>query len=146
MQAACRNSFPSKTTYLNTKRGTLRGIHAEPWDKYIHIPFGEVIAVDVDLREDSPTFGQYEMFRLTSGTSLFVPQGFGNAYQVISDWAAYSYLVTDHRQAGLVYPAIAFGDPDLNIPWPIGAKESVISEKDLKNPTLREYYPHKFNA
>ena len=134
---------PVQNNISESKRGVTRGVHAEPWDKYIHVPFGTAFAAVADLREDSPTFGECETFELGQGNALFVERGFGNSYQVTSDWAAYSYLVTEHWQAGVTYPAIALDDPDLAIAWPLAREEWILSEKDMKNPTLRAYYPHK---
>lgn len=135
---------PVQQNISESKRGVTRGIHAEPWDKFIHVPFGTVFAAWVDLREDSETFGLMECFELNAGAAVYVPKGFGNSYQVTSDWAAYSYLVNDHWKPGITYPAIYLYDKDLAIPWPLSAEESLLSEKDLRTPTLRDYYPHKF--
>lgn len=136
---------PVQHNVAESKRGVLRGIHAEPWDKYIHIAYGTVFAAIVDLRESSQTFGQYETFDLGRDNALFVSNGFGNSYQVTSEWAVYSYLVNAHWKAGITYPAIAFNDHDLDISWPIAPAEAIISEKDMHNPSLRQYYPHKFS-
>ncbi|MFA5889532.1 MAG: dTDP-4-dehydrorhamnose 3,5-epimerase [Actinomycetota bacterium] len=119
-------------------RGALRGIHAEPWNKFIHVQHGEAFSVIVDLRPESTTFGAHQAFTLTPEVALYVPKGFGNSFQAVSDTAVYSYLVDAHWQAGLVYPAVAFDDPDLAIEWPITDGEMIVSDKDRKNPSLRE--------
>lgn len=145
MQALGLPAFqPVQQNVSESKRGVIRGIHAEPWEKYIHVVYGEVFAALVDLREESQTFGQVETITLDRSQALFVSKGFGNSFQITSDFGVYSYLVTDHWQAGLTYPAIAFDDPDLAIDWPI-KEGQIVSEKDQHNPTMRQYYPHKFN-
>src|SRR5689334_5515211 len=69
----------------NEKRGTLRGIHAEPWDKYVHMLTGDAFAAIVDLRPESPTYKQVETFTLTQDNALFISRGLGNSYQTLSD-------------------------------------------------------------
>ena len=133
---------PLQSNVAESSHGVLRGIHAEPWEKYIHVAYGSVFAAIVDLREDSPTFAQYETFDLNQGNALFVSKGFGNSYQVTSEHTAYTYLVPMHWKPGIIYPAIASNDADLAIPWPV--TDAIVSEKDKGNKTLRQYYPHKF--
>lgn len=118
-------------------RGALRGIHAEPWNKFIHVQHGEAFSVIVDLRPDSTSFGTHQAFTLTPEVALYVPKGFGNSFQAVTE-AVYSYLVDAHWQAGLTYPAVAFDDPDLAIEWPITGDAMIVSDKDRKNPSLRE--------
>lgn len=128
-----------------TGHGGLRGIHAEPWEKYINVPWGEVHAVIVDLRPEEPTFGQHVPFHLDHSVSLFVPRGMGNSFQVLSKEAVYTYLVTAHWSADEApYPAVRYDDPDLGIEWPLPVDESnpaSITAKDVANPSLREAYP-----
>jgi dTDP-4-dehydrorhamnose 3,5-epimerase len=128
----------------NFRRGIIRGIHAEPWDKYIHCIAGKVFAAIVDLRPRSPTFSQHETFELDQSKALFVSQGLGNAYQTLEDNTTYGYLVNAHWVPGIKYPAVHYADPDLNIQWPLQPGSDDVSEKDLKNPRLREVFPSKF--
>jgi dTDP-4-dehydrorhamnose 3,5-epimerase/reductase len=122
----------------NLRRGILRGVHAEPWDKYIHVIAGEVFAAISDLRRGSPTFGRALGFRLDRGKALFVSKGLGNAYQVTSDGAVYGYLVNAHWTPGTTYLGVAWNDPDLAIPWPLPVGPDDLSGKDRSLPTLRE--------
>ena len=119
--------------------GTTRGIHCEPWEKLIHVAYGEVIAAIVDVREHEKTFGTFETFTLNSTNALYVPRGLGNSFQVLSEFAVYSYLVNEHWKEGVIYPQIFFRDKELNIPWPIPETEQVASAKDLANPGFEEY-------
>jgi len=122
----------------NVRRGVLRGIHAEPWDKYIHVIVGEVFAAIVDLRKDSATFKQVRTFTLGRTRALFVPRGLGNSYQVLSDGAVYGYLVNEHWRRETNYMGIAWNDPELNIAWPVEPRPGDISEKDMALPSLRQ--------
>jgi dTDP-4-dehydrorhamnose 3,5-epimerase len=139
-QAAGLPVFPIVQTNISTShRGVIRGIHAEPWEKYITVAAGTVFAAIVDLREDSPTFGEHETFEMNPEQGLFVARGFGNSFQALSDQSVYLYHVADHWRPRLSYPAIAYNDPDLAIAWPI--KDVVVSAKDQANPTMRTLYP-----
>lgn len=128
----------------NVRPGIIRGIHAEPWDKYIHVIHGRVLAALIDLRPESPTFGQHRTFELDSTKALFAVRGFGNAYQVLEPNTIYGYLVNAHWTAGQKYPSVRYDDPDLAIPWPLVPGADDVSDKDRQNPTLREAFPEKF--
>jgi dTDP-4-dehydrorhamnose 3,5-epimerase len=135
---------PVQYNAAESKFGVLRGIHAEPWDKYIHIASGIVFAVIVDIQPNSPTFGQHASFSLHTGNALFVPKGMGNSYLVTSEQAVYTYLVTDHWRPGITYPALAYNDTDLAITWPMPESSIILSDKDRANPTIRSLFPEKF--
>lgn len=128
----------------NVRPGIIRGIHAEPWDKYIHVPAGAVFAAIADLRPDSTSFGQHLTFRLDHTNALFISAGLGNAFQALAPNTVYCYLVNAHWKAGMNYPAIHYADPDLNIQWPLSPGPDDVSEKDRGNQTLRETFPAKF--
>ncbi len=121
-----------------SKKNVLRGIHVAPWDKFIYVPFGEVLVVIVDLRKDSPTFK--EIFKMKIGTSnkvkLFIPAGLGNSYLILSEEAVYEYQVNQYYSAGMEH-GVAYNDPDLAIDWE--AENPILSEKDQQNMSLKEY-------
>nr|WP_167305925.1 bifunctional dTDP-4-dehydrorhamnose 3,5-epimerase family protein/NAD(P)-dependent oxidoreductase [Nocardioides euryhalodurans] len=125
---------------FNARRGTTRGVHAEPWDKFVSVASGRVFAAWVDLRE-GPSFGRTFHCELGPDTAVFVPRGIGNSYQALEDGTVYSYLVNDHWRPDQPYPALHLGDPDAGIPWPIPLDEADISEKDRTNPLLTEVTP-----
>jgi dTDP-4-dehydrorhamnose 3,5-epimerase len=124
----------------NTRAGIVRGIHAEPWDKFIHCISGRAFAAIVDVRRTSPTFGQHLTFELDQAKALYVSKGFGNAYQTLEPNTVYGYLVNAHWRAGERYPAIHYADPKLGIAWPMPIGADDVSEKDKMNPTLDEYF------
>lgn len=125
---------------FNTRRGATRGIHAEPWDKYVGVATGRVFAAWVDLRAGD-SFGATFSVEIDPGVAVFVPRGVGNSYQALEDGTAYTYLVNDHWRPGVTYPALALDDATASIPWPIPLTEADISEKDKANPTLDAVVP-----
>jgi dTDP-4-dehydrorhamnose 3,5-epimerase/reductase len=127
---------------FNATRGATRGIHTEPWDKYVSVATGRVFAAWVDMREGE-TFGTAFWTEIGPDVAVFVPRGVGNSYQALEDGTVYSYLVNDHWQPGPAYPALHLGDPAAAIPWPIPLDSAEISEKDLRNPALDEVTPMK---
>lgn len=116
-------------------RGVLRGLHyqkgALSQAKLVRVLQGTVVDVAVDLREGSPTFGQYVMVELSAENKrqLFIPRGFAHGFQVLSEEAVFTYKV-DNRYAPEAEYSIRYDDPTIGIDWPL--KEGVeLSEKDL---------------
>src|SRR5699024_1814297 len=127
---------------FNQAVGVTRGIHAEPWDKYLSVATGRVFGAWVDLRE-GPTFGTAYWCEITPDVALFVPRGVGNAFQTLEAPAAYTYLVNDHWSAGAQsrYTYLNLADETVAIPWPIPLAETELSAKDLAHPRLAEVTP-----
>lgn len=127
------NPVQNNVSY-NAKRGATRGIHTEPWDKFVSISNGSVFAAWVDMRQgNSP-----EVFTITMGPNIavFVPRGVGNSYQALEDNTVYSYLVNEHWSPDKKYLAMHLADPTVNIPWPIPIDQAELSEKDKNLPFL----------
>jgi len=120
---------------FNSDRGVTRGIHTEPWDKFVSVATGRIFAAWVDMRE-GPSFGATFSIEMDPSVAVFVPRGVGNSYQTLEDATAYTYLVNQHWREGIRYPALALDDPTVAIPWPIPLTECEISEKDQNNPRL----------
>lgn len=127
---------PVQWNVSESVRGTLRGIHAEPWDKYINVMQGDVFGAWVDLRPDSETAGQTYTADLSVGLAVFVPKGLGNSFQVTSPSAVVGYLINAHWRPGVVYQAVAWDDPELGINWPV--PDPILTDKDRSNPSLRQ--------
>jgi dTDP-4-dehydrorhamnose reductase len=125
---------------FNAHRGATRGIHTEPWDKFVSIITGRVFAAWVDMR-DGDTFGAVFTVEMDPSVAVFVPRGVGNSYQALEDGTAYSYLVNEHWRAGEAYPALNLADPAAAIAWPIPLAEAEISEKDRGTPMLEAVEP-----
>lgn len=127
---------------FNDKAGATRGIHAEPWDKYVAIATGKIFGAWVDLREGE-SFGTVFTAELDSSTAIFVPRGVGNSYQTLEDNTAYTYLVNAHWSADAQseYTFLNLADPTAAIDWPIALEQAERSEKDLAHPVLADVVP-----
>lgn len=127
---------------FNETAGTTRGIHAEPWDKFISVATGRVFGAWVDLRE-GPTFGTTFHHVLDPSQAIFIPRGVGNAFQTLEDGTAYTYLVNDHWSADAQqeYTFLNLADPTAAIPWPIPLDRAETSVKDKAHPFLSEVAP-----
>ncbi|KQN93380.1 sugar nucleotide-binding protein [Arthrobacter sp. Leaf69] len=127
---------------FNEKAGTTRGIHAEPWDKFISVATGRIFGAWVDLRE-GPSFGAVFTAELDPGQAIFIPCGVGNAFQTLEDNTAYTYLVNDHWSADAQgeYTFLNLADETASIAWPIPLEEAELSDKDKANPRLADVVP-----
>lgn len=125
---------------FNYAMGTTRGIHAEPWDKYVSVATGRVFGAWVDLREGD-TFGAVHTAEVDPTTAVFVPRGVGNAYQTLDPQTAYTYLVNDHWSPGVGYTFLNLADETVAIDWPIPLDSVAISEKDKHHPRLGDVVP-----
>lgn len=127
-----------------SKKGVLRGLHFQtrnPQGKLVRVIEGEVFDVAVDLRNGSETFGQWVGVTLNTENKrqFYIPEGFAHGFVVLSDEAKFVYKCTnfyDPSSEGGIF----WNDPDIGIEWPITADMQILlSEKDKKQPTLREY-------
>ena len=128
---------------FNAERGVTRGIHAEPWDKFVSVATGSVFGAWVDLRQGSETFGRVFTATLDPSRAIYVPRGVGNSFQALEDGTAYTYLVDAHWSAELkkTYTFVSLADPDLAIDWPIPLSEATLSEADRHHPCLKDVVP-----
>lgn len=120
----------------------LRGLHAEPWDKYISVADqGKVLGTWVDLREGD-SFGQVYQTIIDASKGIFVPRGVANGFQVLSDQVSYSYLVNDYWAADLKlkYAFVNYADPALPIKWE-NLEAAEVSEADKNHPMLKDVKP-----
>jgi len=128
----------SKSSY-----GVLRGLHYQKGDasqaKLVRVIKGKVLDVAVDIRKSSPTFGQHVMVELSEENKrqFFIPRGFAHGFLVLSEEAIFTYKV-DNPYAPQCDAGIRWNDPDLGIEWPIDPAEVLTSEKDLKQPLLKD--------
>ena len=128
----------SKSSY-----GVLRGLHYQKGDcsqaKLVRVIKGKVLDVAVDIRKSSPTFGNYVMVELSDENKrqFFIPRGFAHGFLVLSDEAIFTYKV-DNAYAPQADAGIRWNDPDINIQWPIDPAQVQTSEKDLKQPFLKD--------
>ena len=123
--------------------GVLRGLHYQKGDasqaKLVRVIKGKVLDVAVDIRKSSPTFGQHVMVELSEENKrqFFIPRGFAHGFLVLSDEAIFTYKV-DNPYAPQCDAGIRWNDSDLGIEWPIDPAKVLTSEKDLKQPLLKD--------
>ena len=128
----------SKSSY-----GVLRGLHYQKGNtsqaKLVRVIKGKVLDVAVDIRKSSPTFGKHIMVELSDANKrqLFIPRGMAHGFLVLSEEAIFTYKV-DNPYAPQAESGIRWNDPDLNIEWPIDFSKVQTSEKDLKQPLLKD--------
>lgn len=133
----CQDNM-SKSSY-----GVVRGLHYQlnphSQSKLVSVVEGSVWDVAVDLRKDSPTFGQWYGVELTAENHLqfMIPQGFAHGFSVLSETAVFTYKCDDFYSPTLER-GIMYNDPSLNIDWRIPADKAIISEKDTKHPLLKD--------
>lgn len=125
---------------FNDAIGTTRGIHAEPWDKWVSVATGRIFGAWVDLR-DGDTFGTVFTAEIDPSRAILVPRGVGNSYQTLEADTAYTYLVNDHWSPDAAYSFLNLADETAAIAWPIPLDQVEISAKDLAHPRLAEVTP-----
>ena len=127
-----------------SKKGVLRGLHFQTkhtQGKLVRVVEGEVYDVAVDLREGSPTFGQWEGVLLTAENKrqFYVPEGFAHGFLVVSEFATFQYKCTDYY-APEYDSGILWNDPSIGIEWPLeGVEEILLSDKDQNQQTLETF-------
>ena len=126
-----------------SSKGVLRGLHLQinhPQGKLVRVIKGEVFDVGVDLRKDSPTYGEWVGVVLSAENNrqLFVPEGFAHGFLVLSDEAEFVYKCTEFYH-GDDEGGIMWNDPDIAIEWPLDdIDEVVLSDKDKLWKSLKE--------
>jgi dTDP-4-dehydrorhamnose 3,5-epimerase len=129
--------------HSGSQHGTLRGLHyqvRQAQGKIIRVVAGEIFDAAVDLRQWSPTFGQWVAMSLSAKgkEELWIPPGFAHGFYVTSEWAEVVYKATDYY-APQFERTLLWNDPALNIPWPIpSGEEPILSPKDRQGKQLLE--------
>ncbi len=128
--------------------GTLRGLHfqvQQPQGKLIRVLQGEIFDVAVDLRLDSPTFGQWYGIRLNCENmwQLYIPPGLAHGFCATSDTAEILYKCTDFY-APQFDRTLLWSDPQVAVQWPVA--EPLLSDKDRRGKTLAELLPELRDA
>jgi dTDP-4-dehydrorhamnose 3,5-epimerase len=126
--------------HSHSRRGTLRGLHYQlknPQGKLVYVVKGEIFDVAVDIRRGSPAFGKWsgELLSEKNKRQLYVPEGFAHGFCVLSETADVIYKCTDLYAPGDEY-GVFWADDTIDIDWPM--KDPVLSEKDSKNPVLKD--------
>ena len=129
--------------HSQSARGTLRGLHfqsAPGQAKLVRCTRGRIWDVAVDIRPGSATFGRHHAVELAPDEMAFfyVPVGFAHGFLVLSDEAEVQYKCSNVYNAATEV-GIAWNDPDLNVPWPLEGLQTLLSERDQKNPSFAEW-------
>ena len=128
--------------------GTVRGLHMQTGihaqAKLVRVVSGRVLDVAVDLREGSPTFGRHFSVELSGENFLqmFIPKGFAHGFAVLSESAVFQYKC-DEYYAPESESALLWNDPDLAIDWKLPSSDVIVSDKDSRNQTYKEYLDRK---
>jgi dTDP-4-dehydrorhamnose 3,5-epimerase len=128
--------------HSRSARNVLRGLHYQlppkAQGKLVRAVVGAVFDVAVDLRGDSPTFGQWVGEKLSAENKrmMWIPPGFAHGFLVLSEYAEFLYKTTDYYAPELER-SILWNDPDLAIKWPL-VGEPVLSEKDAQSVLFRQ--------
>ena len=135
--------FVQDNQSLSGPAGTVRGLHFQspPFaqDKLLRVLRGAILDVAVDLRGGSPTFGRHVTVRLDAaeGAQILVPKGFAHGFVTLEPDTEVLYKVTNYyapqHDHGLLW-----NDPDLGIAWPVTEAEAHLSDKDRRQPRLRD--------
>lgn len=127
-----------------SSQNTLRGLHFQkpPFAqaKLVRVVEGAVWDVAVDLRKNSPTFGQWFGVELSAENKkqFFIPRGFAHGFSVLTETAKFAYKC-DNFYNKESEGAVRFDDSALGIDWKIDLTKAVLSAKDLKNPLFADY-------
>jgi len=124
-----------------SSKGVLRGLHYQTDEhaqaKLVRVLHGEVLDVAVDIRPDSPTFGQYESVILSGENQkqFYIPRGFAHGFLVLSDTATFFYkcdnFYNKESEGGIKY-----NDPTIGVNWNFPSQAMIVSEKDKIQPSL----------
>lgn len=125
-----------------SKKGVLRGLHFQrkySQGKLVRCTQGVVWDVGVDLRKGSSTYGKWAGVTLSAEnkTMFYIPEGFAHGFVVLSDEATFNYKCTN-LYAPEYDGGIRWNDPDVGVEWPIEGLELLLSEKDEKQPFLKD--------
>jgi len=128
--------------HSRSRKGVLRGLHYQlpphAQGKLVRVAIGEVFDVAVDIREGSPTFGQWvgEILSATNKKQLWIPPGFAHAFVTLSESADFLYKTSDFY-APAAERCIRWNDPQIGIGWPLES-EPLVSSKDAQGLPLAQ--------
>lgn len=138
------SSFVQDNQSVSHRAGTLRGLHfqAPPFAqaKLVHVPFGRVFDVVVDIRRGSPTYAQHVSVELSAdnGRQLYIPVGFAHGFLTLEDKVMVEYKVSNYFSPTHDH-GIRWNDPQLAIAWPTSQAAIITSEKDRQLPFLSDF-------
>lgn len=125
-----------------SQKGVLRGLHFQhaphAQGKLVRVITGAVFDVAVDIRRNSPTYGQWFGERLTADNKwmMYIPEGFAHGFATLEDNTIFSYKCTDFYNKA-AEDCLLWNDPDIGISW--GLTDPILSEKDLQGKRIRDF-------
>lgn len=125
-------------------KNSVRALHAQSnphaQAKLVRVIQGSVLDIAVDIRKNSPTYGKYEIFELSSKNQLqvFIPQGFLHGFIALEDDTIFTYKVNNYYSKDCEI-GIKWNDPTLNINWGISESEALVSPKDMILPEFKDF-------
>ena len=136
--------FVQDNESFSVLKGTVRGLHFQlppaAQSKLVRVLRGAVLDVAVDIRKNSPTYGQYVAVELSAegGEQLFIPRGFAHGFCTTAPdtYVAYkgdAYYAPEHDSG------ILWNDPTIGIDWPVTVSDAILSEKDMLHSTFSEF-------
>ena len=137
-------SFVQDNESWSARRGVLRGMHFQKGchaqAKLVRVTRGRVLDVVVDIRPGSPTFGRFEKVELSAGNKLmfYIPRGFAHGFMVLEDDTVFQYKC-DNYYAPASEGSFRWDDPDVGIDWGVDPALVILSEKDSKAPSFRDF-------
>ena len=141
-QAGIKTNF-IQDNESKSKYGVVRGLHFQNGEfaqaKLVHVAKGRILDVAVDIRKDSPTFGQYVATELSDSNhrQLYIPRGYAHGFSVLSDEAVFQYKC-DNYYTPQAEGGVLWNDPDIGIDWKIPMSDITLSDKDKKHPLLKD--------
>lgn len=143
-EAGINAQFIQDNESYSVAKGTVRGLHFQlppaAQAKLVRVLRGAVLDVAVDIRKNSPTYGQHVAVELSAagGEQLFIPRGFAHGFCTTEAETYVAYKV-DAYYAPEHDSGILWNDPSIGIKWPVEAGEAVLSDKDMLHSTFLEF-------
>lgn len=140
-------AFVQENLSLSVDRGIVRGLHFQVppagQTKLVRVGTGSIFDVVVDIRQGSPTYGEHVAVVLSAreGNQLFVPEGFAHGFCTLEPNTEVVYRVNGYYSAEHDR-GLAWNDPALGIAWPVTGEDALLSERDRRQPVLRELPAH----
>lgn len=128
----------------SSAKGVIRGLHFQlpphAQAKLVKCVVGKVIDVALDLRKDSPSYGQHVAVELSAENKreFFIPRGFAHGFSVLSDYAIFQYKC-DNYYAPESEGGLSILDDSLGIEWGINPHEAILSQKDMNHPLFKDF-------
>lgn len=122
-----------------SRRGVIRGMHAEEMTKLLTVVAGEAFGAFVDLRPDSASYGAVDTVDLRPGVQVILPSGVANGFQSLTDSSQYLYCFDEEWRPGMPGVSCTPLDPDLDIPWPLPIDADDPAQLSVKDRTASAF-------